>query len=142
MNFFQSAIPPNQREETPKKGESKKKKKSPTKSPTHLAQVIPSWVGSTEEHGRRLQNISQLDWNSLFLSKGLPSYSTAGEFSNTLSTTAKLLAVKWVQHAKSFSSARKQGVSPPAELLQTLYEHKIDGMKVGYLSIISTFASK
>jgi hypothetical protein len=142
VNFFQSAIPPNQKEDTPKKGGSKKKKRTPTKSPTHLAQVIPPWVGSAEEHGRRLQDISQLDWNSLFLSKGLPSYSTAGEFSNTLSTTAKLLADEWVQYAKSFSSVRKQGVSPPVELLQTIYQHKIDGMKVVYLSIISNFALK
>ena len=136
MNFFQNAIHsspmPNPKEDTPKKkNDSKKKKKTPTKSPSH---VIPPWVGSTEEHDRRLQAISQLDWNSLFLSRGLPSYSTAGEFSNTLSTTATLLADQWVQYAGSFSSARKQGISPSTELLQTIYGHKIDAMKV-FLSI-------
>ena len=137
MSFFQNAIPSNPKDDsTPQRNSDskKKKKKTPTKSSKAPPRALPSWVGSMEEHDKRLQNISLLDWNSLFLSRGLPTYATAGEFSNSLSTTATNLAELWIQYAKSFSLARQQSKPPPAELMRTIYEHKIDGMKVSNLS--------
>ena len=124
--------------QTPKKKNKKNKSKSPSPTPATADESTSyAWTGTVEEQRNRLQAIESLNWENLFLGRGLPSYPAADDFSNPLSKEAIELAEEWLAYLQPYAVAEKSGQPLPLPTLRSIYKHKQVDLEV----IIRVFVS-